>query len=56
MQAILRHCSVGRGRRWHEYLISFIGYNAAHNEWLPDANLANASDLLRAYQAAHSLS
>ena len=56
VQAILRHRSVGRGRHWREYLISFVGYDVAHNEWLPAANLANASDLLWAYQTAHGLS
>ena len=56
VQAILCHRSVGRGRHWREYLVSFVGYDAAHNEWLPAANLANASDLLRAYQVAHGLS
>ena len=56
VQTILRHHSIGRGRRRCEYLVSFVGYNAAHNDWLPATNLANASDLLRAYQAAHGLS
>ena len=56
VQAILCHCSVGHGRRQHEYLVSFVGYNTAHNEWLPAANLANASDPLGAYQVAHGLS
>ena len=55
VQAILRHRSVGCGRRRREYLVSFVGYDAAHNEWLPAANLANASELLQAYQAAHGL-
>ena len=55
VQAILCLRSIGHGRHWHEYLVSFVGYNAAHNEWLPAANLANASDLLWAYQAAHGL-
>ena len=56
VQAILRHRSVGRGRRRREHLVSFVGYDVAHNEWLPAAHLANASDLLRVYQAAHGLS
>ena len=56
VQVILRHRSVGHGRHRREYLVSFVGYDAAHNEWLPAANLANASDLLRAYQATHGLS
>ena len=34
MQAILRHHSVGRGRHWREYPVSFVGYNMAHNEWV----------------------
>ena len=56
VQAILRHRSVGCGRRRREYLVSFVGYDAAHNEWLPAANLTNTLDLLRAYQVAHGLS
>ena len=56
VQAILHHRSVGRGRRRREYLVSFVGYDVAHNEWLPAAHLANASDLLWACQAAHGLS
>ena len=56
VQAILRHCSVGHGHHHYEYLVSLVGYDAAHNEWLPAANLANASDLLRAYQVANGLS
>ena len=55
VQAILRHRSVGCGCHWCEYLISFVGYDVAHNEWLPAANLANAWELLQAYQVAHSL-
>ena len=35
VQAILRHRSVGRGHGRREYLVSFVGYDAAHNEWLP---------------------
>ena len=55
VQAILRHHSVGHGHHQREYLVSFVGCDVAHNEWLPVTNLANALDLLRAYQAAHGL-
>ena len=55
VQAILCHRSVGHGHRQHEYLVSFVGYDVVQNEWLPAANLANASDLLQAHQAAHGL-
>ena len=55
VQAILCYRSIGRGGRQREYFVSFVGYDVAHNEWLPAANLANASDLIRAYQAAHGL-
>ena len=56
VQAILCHRSVGCGHHQREYLVSFVGYDKAHNEWLPAANPANALDLLRAYQVAHGLS
>ena len=49
VQAILRHRSLGHGHYHHEYLISFVGYDVAHNEWLPTANLAHAPDRLQAY-------
>ena len=55
VQAILRHHSVGHSHCRREYLVSFVGYNVAHNEWLPAANLANALELLQAYQTAHGL-
>ena len=55
VQTILRHSSVGRGHHRHEYIVFYVGFDAAHNEWLPAANLANALDLLRAYHAAHGL-
>ena len=38
-----------------EYLVSFVGYDASYNKWLPVANLANAPDILRSYQNAHGL-
>ena len=49
-------CAIaGHGCHYHEYLVSFVDYDVVHNEWLPAANLANAVDLLRAYQVEHGL-
>ena len=55
VDAILRHRRVGRWRSRLEYLVSFVGYDSSHNEWLPAANLANASQLLNAYNRTHGL-
>ena len=55
VDAILRHRRVGRRRSRLEYLVSFLGYDSSHNEWLPAVNLANASRLLNAYNRTHGL-
>ena len=46
---ILEHRRSGRRKRL-EYLVSFVGYDAGANEWLPEANLEHASELLMAYK------
>ena len=56
VDAILCHWWVGWRCTHLEYLVSFVGYNASHDEWLPAANLANALDILRSYQNPHGLS
>ena len=52
---ILQHRKHGRHRSTIKYLVSFVGYDNSHNEWLPAANLVNASELLTAYKIAHGL-
>ena len=52
---IMRHCKRGRHHKQLEYLVSFVGYDSLHNEWLPAANLANAPRLLQAYNLAYGL-
>ena len=42
VDAILHYWWVGWQHTHIEYLVSFVGYDASHNEWLPIANLANA--------------
>ena len=56
VNAIINHWWVGQQHTYLEYLLSFVGYDAAHNEWLPAANLANAPYILHSYQTAHGLS
>ena len=46
---ILEHQCVGR-QQWLEFLVSFVGYDQGANEWLPEANLEHASELLTAYK------
>ena len=46
---ILEHQRVGCRQRL-EYLVSFVGYDQGANEWLPEANLEHASELLTAYK------
>ena len=46
---ILEHRRVGRRQRL-EFLVSFVGYDQGANEWLPEANLEHAAELLTAYK------
>ena len=46
---ILEHCCIGR-RQQLELLVSIIGYDQGANEWLPEADLEHASELLTAYK------
>jgi hypothetical protein len=39
VKAILAHKGMGKQRR---YLVSWIGYSLASNEWIPEENLGNA--------------
>ena len=55
VDAILHHQQNGRWHSYLEYLVSFVGYDTSHNEWLPAANLANAQDILHLHQNAHEL-
>lgn len=41
-----------RGVERTRYLVQFKGYGPEHNEWLPEANLANAPESLADYWAA----
>ena len=56
VDAISCHWWVGQWRTYLEYLVSFVGYDTSHNEWLPAENLANAPDILCLYQNMHGLS
>ena len=38
VDAILHHQWAGLWHTHLEYLVSFVGYDASHNEWLPAAN------------------
>ena len=55
VNAILCHWWVGWRHAHLECLVSIVGYNASHNEWLPTANLANAPDILCSYQNMRGL-
>ena len=54
VEHILAHRRIGRRSRL-EFLVSFVGYDDGANEWLPEANLEHASELLTAYKTAHGL-
>ena len=41
VEAILHHQWVGCCWSKLEFLVSFLGYNSSHNEWLPALHLAN---------------
>ena len=44
-----------RGRRL-EFLVQWLGYSSAHDEWLKEDDLGNAQAKLRAYKRANGLS
>jgi hypothetical protein len=52
VKAILAH--KGMGKRRH-YLVSWTGYLSANNEWIPEENLGNASEIMKAYKRKHKL-
>ena len=43
-----------RGRRL-EFLVQWLGYSSAHDEWLKEEDLGNAQTKLRAYKRANGL-
>ena len=44
------------GRCKHlEFLVSFLGYDSSHNDWLPESHLHNAPELLAFYKASPGL-
>ena len=51
---ILEHRRAGR-RKHLEFLVSFLGYNISHNEWLPESHLHNAPELLAVYKASSGI-
>ena len=55
VEAILCHWQVGHHQSKLEFLVSFLGYDSSHNEWLPALHLANAPHILTAYKALHEL-
>ena len=36
-----------------QFLVRWKGYSEKHNQWLPEANLANAKDAIRTFYRAH---
>ena len=46
---IHEHRCVGH-QQWLEFPVSLVGYDQGANEWLPEANLEHASELLTAYK------
>ena len=55
VEAILHHRRVGCHQSKLELLVSFLGYDSSHNEWLPASHLAHAPNILTAYKALHGL-
>ena len=55
VEAILHHWRVGHCRSKSEFLVSFLGYDSFHNEWLLSKCLSNAPHILTAYKALHGL-
>ena len=51
---ILAHRHASRCKRL-EFLVSFLGYDSSHNEWLPESHLCNAPELLAVYKALSGL-
>ena len=44
-----------RGRKL-EFLVQWLGYSSAHDEWLKEEDLGNAQAKLKAYKRAYRLS
>ena len=51
---ILAHRHAGRCKHL-EFLVSFLGYDSSHNEWLPESHLHNVLELLAVYKASSGL-
>ena len=52
MEAIKAHRK--RSRKL-EFLVQWLGYSSAHDEWLKEEDLGNAQAKLRAYKRANGL-
>ena len=52
VEKIVGHRSSRRGR---QYLVQWCGYDATHNQWLTERELANAQELLSAYRRKNDL-
>lgn len=59
LEAILGHKAIGRprrdGTRAQQYLVHWKGYPPHEHMWMPERDLDNAADLLRAYKRKHKL-
>jgi hypothetical protein len=52
VKAILAHKGTGKQRH---YLVSWVGYSLASNEWIPEENLGNTSEIPKAYKRKNKL-
>jgi hypothetical protein len=52
VEAILTH----KGTSRHRFLVSWKGYSSADNSWIPEKELANATEILKNYKKCLRLS
>ena len=52
IEAIVAHR--GKGKR-RQYLVKWMGYSSAENEWKPERELTHAPDILNGYKSANNL-
>ena len=52
VEDILDHRRSGRG---YQYLVSWTGYDASENQWLPERELQHCRELLSNYKKRHKI-